>query len=102
MADSDRDPALIDRLAQLYTAVVADLLDREGHRRQVMAPSIRPLYPEARLAGYAMPVHAVPAYSMPDEPYKMELAAVDHLRAGDVMVGSTIAGSVRRRRRGGA
>src|SRR5438045_9484942 len=88
-----RDLALVDRLARLYTAVVSDELDREGHRHQVMAPSIRPLYPEARLAGYAVPVHAVPAYSMPDEPYKMGLAAVDPLRAGGVMVVSTVAGS---------
>src|SRR5262249_32146903 len=87
-----RDLALIDRLAGLYPAVVSEELDREGHRHQVMAPSIRPLSPEAGMAGYAMPVHAVPAYSMPDEPYRMELAAVDHLQPGDVMVVSTIEG----------
>ena len=58
-----------------------------------MGPDIRPLFPEARLAGYALTVHAVPAYALPDEPYKMELAAVDALQPGDVMVVSTIDGS---------
>ena len=86
-------PSLVDRLDALYAAVVSDELDRLGRRNQVMRPHIRPLYPEARVAGTAFPVLAVPAYSLPDEPYKMELEAVDALRPGDVMVVSTIEGS---------
>jgi regulator of RNase E activity RraA len=81
---------LVERLGRLYTAVVSDELDRLGRRAQVMEPGIRPLYPEARLAGYALTVHAVPAYTLPEEPYKLELAAVDALQPGDVMVVSTI------------
>jgi regulator of RNase E activity RraA len=86
----DRDLTLIDRLGALYTAVVSDELDRLGRREQVMRPDIRPLYPEARLAGYALTVHAAPVYAMPEEPYKNELAAVDALQPGDVMVVSTV------------
>ncbi len=88
-----RDPALIERLGQLYAAVVSDELDRLGRRDQVMRPDIRPLYPEARLAGYAFPVLAAAAYSLPEEPYKLELAAVDALQPGDVMVVSTVDGA---------
>lgn len=85
---------LVDRLARLYPAVVSDVLDRMGYRQQAMAPEIRPLFPEARLCGTAMPVLAVPAYSVPEQdPYKLELEAVDHLRSGDVMVVSHIDGS---------
>jgi 4-hydroxy-4-methyl-2-oxoglutarate aldolase len=85
---------LIDRLDRLYPAVVSDVLDRMGYRQQAMAPEIRPLFPEARLCGRAMPVLAVPCYSVPEkDPYKLELEAVDHLRAGDVMVVSRIDGS---------
>src|SRR3954452_15332879 len=88
-----RDLEMIERLGALYSAVVSDELDRIGRREQVMGPGIRPLFPEARLAGYALTVHAVPAYALPDEPYKLELAAVDALQPGDVMVVSTIDGS---------
>jgi 4-hydroxy-4-methyl-2-oxoglutarate aldolase len=86
--------SLIARLDRLYPAVVADVLDRMGYREQAMAPEIRPLYPEARLCGTAMPVLAVPASSVPEtDPYKLELEAVDHLGPGDVMVVSHIEGS---------
>jgi 4-hydroxy-4-methyl-2-oxoglutarate aldolase len=86
--------ALIDRLDRLYPAVVSDVLDRMGYREQAMAPDIRPLFPEARLCGRAMPVLAVPSYSVPEnDPYKLELEAVDHLGLGDVMVVSRIDGS---------
>lgn len=86
--------SLIERLDRLYPAVVSDVLDRMGFRQQAMAPDIRPLFPEARLCGRAMPVLAVPAYSIPEkEPYKLEMAAVDHLEPGDVMVVSRTEGS---------
>jgi 4-hydroxy-4-methyl-2-oxoglutarate aldolase len=94
---SSPDPgraALVERLDRLYPAVVSDVLDRMGYREQAMAPEIRPLYPEARLCGRAMPVLAVPASSVPEtDPYKLELEAVDRLRPGDVMVVSHIDGS---------
>jgi 4-hydroxy-4-methyl-2-oxoglutarate aldolase len=86
--------SLVHRLAGLYPAVVSDVLDRMGYRQQAMAPEIRPLYPEARLCGTALPVLAVPCYSVPEKnAYQRELAAVDHLRPGDVMVVSHIDGS---------
>ena len=77
----------IDRLARLYTPVVADVLDRLGYRDQAMRTDIRPLFPEARAAGTARTVRTiVPTVLMPAEPYKGEMAAVDDLRPGDVMV----------------
>ena len=38
-----RDLELVERLARLHPAVVADCLDRLGLRGQVLAPHIRPL-----------------------------------------------------------
>lgn len=90
-----RDAALIDRLARLRTAVVSDCLDRIGRRNQAMASRIRPLYPETRLAGYAMTVHAIQDDEIPDDRgqwYRGELQAVDALSEGDVMVVSTCPG----------
>jgi 4-hydroxy-4-methyl-2-oxoglutarate aldolase len=86
---------LVHRLDRLYSAVVADCLDRIGIRDHVMAPRIRPLFPEARLAGYALTVHCVEVDHVPDDRedwYRGQLKAVDSLRPDDVMVVSTVAG----------
>jgi regulator of RNase E activity RraA len=87
---------MLERLVKVYPGVVSDCLDRMGYRQQVMRPHIRPLYPEARLAGFAMTVHCVEVDALPaneDDYYKGELQAVDSLRPGDVMVVSTCDGS---------
>jgi 4-hydroxy-4-methyl-2-oxoglutarate aldolase len=92
----ERDLALIERLERLYPAVVADCLDRIGLRSQVLDPRIRPLYPDAKVAGYASTVHCVEVDAVPasrDDWYRGELAAVDALEEGDVMVVSTCPGS---------
>jgi 4-hydroxy-4-methyl-2-oxoglutarate aldolase len=76
-----------DRLVGLYTPVVADVLDRLGYREQALRADIRPLFPGARAAGVARTVRTIPAPEVaPVEPYKGEMAAVDDLRPGDVMV----------------
>jgi 4-hydroxy-4-methyl-2-oxoglutarate aldolase len=83
-----------DRLAKLYSAVVADVLDKLGSRSQCMDRRIRPLWPEARAAGFARTVQTVPALEVaPAHPYAGELAAVDSLTAGDVLVVSESAWS---------
>ena len=84
---------LLDRLDGLFSAVVSDILDQLGHRDQVMAARLRPLYPEARVVGYARTVLATPSAEIPDrkeDRYKMELAAIESLTDGEVMVVSTI------------
>jgi 4-hydroxy-4-methyl-2-oxoglutarate aldolase len=93
---ASRDLSMLGRLRRLYPAVVSDCLDRIGYRQQVMRPHIRPLYPEARLAGFAMTVHCIEVDAPPANPddyYKGELQAVDSLSPGDVMVVSTCDGS---------
>jgi 4-hydroxy-4-methyl-2-oxoglutarate aldolase len=93
---ASRDLGLLERLRRLYPAVLSDCLDKMGYRRQVMEPRIRPLYPEAALAGFAATVHCVEVDrppANPDDYYKGELQAVDALREGDVMVVSTCNGS---------
>jgi regulator of RNase E activity RraA len=76
-----------DRLSALYTPVIADVLDRLGYRDQSFRAEIRPLFPGARAAGTARTVRTIPAPELaPIEPYKGEMAAVDALGPGDVMV----------------
>lgn len=92
----NRDLALLERLGRLHPAVVSDCLDKLGHRAQVLAPHIRPLAREMRVAGYASTVHCVEVDGVPsdrDDWYRGELSAVDALQPGDVMVVSTCRGS---------
>jgi regulator of RNase E activity RraA len=77
----------VERLAALYTPVVADVLDRLGYRDQSLRADIRPLSTGKVAAGIARTVRTVPAPELaPAEPYKGEMAAVDALGPGDVMV----------------
>jgi regulator of RNase E activity RraA len=81
---------LIDRLATLHTAVVADVLDRHGRRNQSLRADLRPLAPAMKLAGYAHTVRTIPSVGpAPAEPYKGEMQAVDALRPGEVMMVSS-------------
>ena len=87
MPGRTRNLAWIDRLAKLYTPVVADVLDRLGFRNQSLASRIRPLWPEAKAAGFALTVQTVPAQvQAPEHPYAGELAAVDSLQPGDILM----------------
>ena len=74
---------------KLYSAVISDALDQVGYRNQTMHHDIRPLYMEAVAVGRAMPVLCVDVYEVPDQPYQMEIAAVDSLKLNDVLVCST-------------
>ncbi len=81
------DPYL-PRLQQVYVAVVSDALDALGYRHQVMAARIRPLYPEARIAGRAHPVFFRPAEKIPsrEEYHYVEIEALDSLQPGEIYV----------------
>ena len=50
---ADREKEFVDRIAKLYTPVVSDVLDELGVRDNVMSGEIRPIYPEAKVAGLA-------------------------------------------------
>lgn len=87
-----RDLDLIARLERLHVAAVSDCLDAVGVRSNVLGTHVRPLARDTRLAGYAATVHIVAVDAPPADPannYKNELAAVDALQPGDVMVVST-------------
>jgi regulator of RNase E activity RraA len=81
--------SLLDRCRGLYPAVVSDILDQLGYRDQVMAPRVRPLYPEAALAGYArtMRTELIDEGSVdPADPYRGQIAAIESLAPGHVLV----------------
>ncbi len=75
----------VGRCKRLYTAVLADVLDRMGRRDQAMC-GVAALHAGARLAGTALPVQAAPWSHPGERPYAKELEAVEALAPGDVMV----------------
>lgn len=77
---------LLHELSQLYPAVVCDILDEAGLRQQALPAEIRPLTPTKKLFGRAFTVHAIEVDCIPEEPYKLEIEAIDALTAGEIMV----------------
>jgi 4-hydroxy-4-methyl-2-oxoglutarate aldolase len=80
------DDAAVEVLRGAPAAVISDALDRMGRRDHVLDLAIRPLWPEARLAGAAVPVVIVADSAEPELPYDGELTALDGLGPGDVPV----------------
>jgi 4-hydroxy-4-methyl-2-oxoglutarate aldolase len=82
-------PLKHDTLQPLNAAVISDTLDSLGLMQQAMKPFMRPLDDSLQLIGRArtgvyMPVYAPPAKA--ENPYEVEIALVDDLAPGDVIV----------------
>ena len=82
-------PMIPTILQSLNTAVLSDTLDSLGLMQQAMKPFIRPLDHTLQLFGRArtglyMPVYAPPAPG--ENPYEVEIALVDGLAPGEVVV----------------
>ena len=73
----------------LYTAVVSDSLDQLGVRHQAMREYLRPLYASCKMAGWARTITCSDLYHVPDDPYGLEIEAVDSLLPGEVAVVGT-------------
>ena len=71
---------------QLYTAVIGDVLDKLGRTHQFLPPQIRPLTPDMRIAGRAMPALVGDVYGLPARPFGMLTEALDQLEPGDVYI----------------
>lgn len=83
------DQALDQLRDRLYVSVVSDVLDAQGYLNQAMSARLRPLTPESRVIGRAHTMLTVDVYARPENPYEMEIAAVDALKPNDVMVAMT-------------
>jgi len=70
----------------LYTAVVSDSLDQLGIRHQAMSEYLRPVHNRCKFAGWARTIACSDVYHMPEDPYAIEIAAVDSLLPGEVAV----------------
>lgn len=81
--------------AQLFPAVVGDILDTMGLQRQFLSPQIRPLKSDMVIVGRAMPVLEANAFTAADpqgrgplsqRPFGLLFEALDDLQAGEVYV----------------
>ncbi len=82
-----------DAMRWASAALVSDCLDRLGIAGQVMAGGIAPLDPSMRAVG---PAHTLEASDVPgavDDPYAGEVAAVDAIPIGAVVVVSAFSGA---------
>jgi len=75
--------------ANLYTAVVSDSLDQLGFWNQAMRENLRPLTPACRFSGWARTIAYADMHHVPEDPYGLEIEAVDSIVTGEVVVIST-------------
>ncbi len=74
---------------ELYTSVLADVMDDMGYVDQVMRHDIRPLYEGAAVVGRAATMLAGEVAEVPPEPFKLELELLDSIEPGEVVVCTT-------------
>jgi len=77
----------------LYVAIVCDILDSLGYKFQAMHQRLRPLLPDISNCGFVGRARTYrwmeTDYVIDDDPYGLEIDAVDDLQPGDVVVHST-------------
>ncbi len=78
---------------KLYVAAVCDILDTLGYRQQAMHQRLRPLLPDIQNCGFVGRARNFrwmeTDYVVEEDPYGLELEAMDSLKPGDVVVHST-------------
>ena len=86
------DPQRFDWIRQhLYVPAVCDILDSLGFRAQAMHQRLRPLDPaNCTIVGRARTFRWMETdYVVKEDPYGLEIKAMDSLKPGDVLVHST-------------
>lgn len=80
-------------MEEIYVAAVCDILDEMGYRNQAMHHRLRPLLPDIRNCGFYGKARTFQwievDYINEEDPYGIEIEAMDALQAGDVVVHST-------------
>lgn len=71
---------------ELFTAVVGDVMDKAGLRRQFLPPEIQPLAPEMVTIGRAMTVLEADFFEEGARPFGLMMEALDDLKANEVYV----------------
>lgn len=94
MASFNNDSDMFVFIKQhLYVAAVCDILDELGYHNQAMHQRLRPLLPDIKNCGFIGRARTFrwmeTDYIVEENPYGLEIEAMDSLKAGDVAVHST-------------
>ena len=94
MTEPIDDKALFEYIkSNIYVAAVCDILDSLGYRNQAMHQRLRPLLQDPESCGFIGRARTFrwmeTDYVVEENPYGLEIEAMDSLRAGDVAVHST-------------
>jgi 4-hydroxy-4-methyl-2-oxoglutarate aldolase len=94
MTTFQNDPELFDFIRKnLYVAAVCDILDELGFRNQAMHQRLRPLLPDPENCGFIGRARTFrwmeTDYIVEENPYGLEIEAMDSLKNFDVVVHST-------------
>lgn len=97
-AASSKEAELFDVLkSKLFTAVVGDILDQMGLRRQFLPPGLSPLQPNMKIVGRAMPVLEADVFEeigsghgpLAKKQFGLLFEALDQLQPGEVYIAHT-------------
>ena len=95
MAEMDDDALFASLREKLFTAVVGDVLDKMGHRRQFLPQAVAPLRADMKIVGRAMPVLEADVFDevsattrgpLGARPFGLMLEALDDLKPHEVYV----------------
>lgn len=75
-----------DHLAKCSSAVLMDVMDAMGIRRQCLAPHVRPLAPSMRVWGEAVTIRLEAVAAVPSQPFQLEMELIDDLQPGQLIV----------------
>lgn len=78
-----------DAEQRLYSAVISDALDQIGIRNQAMREYLRPVCKCPAFCGWARTIACSDIYHLPEDPYAMEIEAIDSILPGEVVVVAT-------------
>jgi len=92
--ESDLDLNFLKSISpNLYTAAICDILDEFSYRNQAMHQRLRPLLPDIRNCGFVGRARTLlweeVDYIDEENPYKLEIEAMDSLHENDVVIHST-------------
>jgi len=85
-SEADETQELVERLRPLHTALLADVLDKLGHRSSFLGFEIHQITKGRTIAGSALPLKAQPVERSDGHPYRLLLSAYSGMTKHDVVV----------------
>ena len=75
-----------EKLKNLYSAVIMDVMDAMNVRVQCMESSIKPLLPSMKTWGEAVTTYMEAVTEVPEHPFQLEMEVLDDIKEGQVIV----------------